>query len=139
MKHKVPLVITSLGAVKDLVDAVHSYGGVVFHDVINVRHAEKAAAAGVDGLIAVCAGAGGHAGTLSPFALVPEIRKFYDGGILLSGCQSSGSDVAAALAVGADLRWYRRQKEVGGRKVAGTDSQRGAIGCRWQVAEDRGA
>lgn len=105
VKHKVPLVITSLGAVSELVDAVHSYGGLVFHDVINVRHAEKAAAAGVDGLIAVCAGAGGHAGTFSPFALVPEIRSFFGGAILLSGALSSGRHIAAAQMLGADLAY----------------------------------
>ncbi|MCC7346266.1 MAG: nitronate monooxygenase [Variibacter sp.] len=105
VKHKVPLVITSLGAVSELVDAIHSYGGLVFHDVINIRHAEKAAAAGVDGLIAVCAGAGGHAGTLSPFALVPEIRSFFDKTIVLSGAMSSGRHIAAAQMLGADLAY----------------------------------
>tara|TARA_B100000674_G_scaffold12555_1_gene9350 strand:+ start:4755 stop:5678 length:924 start_codon:yes stop_codon:yes gene_type:complete len=104
-KHKVPLVITSLGAVKELVDTVHSYGGVVFHDVTNRRHAEKAAEAGVDGLIAVCGGAGGHAGTTNPFALVQEIRSFFDKTLLLAGCINSGSDVAAALQMGADLAY----------------------------------
>lgn len=103
---KVPLVITSLGAVRDVVDAVHSYGGLVFHDVINVRHAEKAAAAGVDGIVAVCAGAGGHAGTLSPFALVPEIRRIFAGTIVLSGALSTGFDIAAARALGADLAYF---------------------------------
>jgi len=105
VKHKVPLVITSLGAVSELVDAVHSYGGLVFHDVINIRHAEKAAEANVDGLIAVCAGAGGHAGTLSPFALVPEIRSFFDKTILLSGVMSTGRHIAAAQMLGADLAY----------------------------------
>jgi nitronate monooxygenase len=105
VKHKVPVVITSLGAVSDLVDAVHSYGGLVFHDVINIRHAQKAAGAGVDGLIPVCAGAGGHAGTLSPFALVPEIRRFFDGAIILSGCISTGDQIAAAKMIGADLAY----------------------------------
>ena len=105
VKHKVPLVITSLGAVSELVDAVHSYGGLVFHDVINIRHAEKATGAGVDGLIAVCAGAGGHAGTLSPFALVPELRSLFDGTILLSGVISTGRHIAAALMLGADLAY----------------------------------
>ncbi|MCZ8100177.1 MAG: nitronate monooxygenase family protein [Burkholderiales bacterium] len=102
---RVPLVITSLGAVRDVVDAVHSYGGLVFHDVINVRHAEKAVAAGVDGIVAVCAGAGGHAGTLSPFALVPEIRRIFTGTIVLSGALSTGFDIAAARALGADLAY----------------------------------
>lgn len=103
--HKVPVVITSLGAVKDLVDAVHSYGGLVFHDVINRRHAEKAAEAGVDGIIAVCAGAGGHGGTLSPFALIPEIRSFFGGTIILSGAISDGAQIAAARAMGADMAY----------------------------------
>nr|WP_067292553.1 nitronate monooxygenase family protein [Marinobacterium profundum] len=103
VKHQVPLVITSLGAVKEVVDAVHSYGGLVFHDVTNLRHAKKAAAAGVDGLIAVCGGAGGHAGTLSPFALINEIRQFFDGVVILSGSLSSGQDLAAARMLGADL------------------------------------
>ncbi|MGN7293444.1 NAD(P)H-dependent flavin oxidoreductase [Rhizobium sp. SAFR-030] len=103
--HKVPLVITSLGAVPDVVKAVHSYGGVVFHDVISRRHAEKAVEAGVDGIVAVCAGAGGHAGTLSPFAFIPEIRSFFDGTILLSGAISTGAQVAAARLMGADLAY----------------------------------
>ncbi|MFD1743920.1 NAD(P)H-dependent flavin oxidoreductase [Rhizobium helianthi] len=103
--HKVPLVITSLGAVPDVVKAVHSYGGLVFHDVINRRHAEKAAEAGVDGIIAVCAGAGGHAGTLSPFAFIPEIRSFFSGTILLSGAMSTGAQIAAARIMGADLAY----------------------------------
>lgn len=102
---KVPLVITSLGAVPDVVKAVHSYGGLVFHDVISRRHAEKATEAGVDGIIAVCAGAGGHAGPLSPFALVPEIRSIFSGTILLSGAMSTGAHVAAARMLGADLAY----------------------------------
>ena len=105
VQHQVPLVITSLGAVKDIVDAVHSYGGVVFHDVINARHAKKAADAGVDGLILVAAGAGGHAGNQHPFALINEIRQFFKGTILLSGAMSTGGDVAAALMAGADLAY----------------------------------
>lgn len=105
VKHKVPLVITSLGAVAEVVDAVHSYGGVVFHDIVNQRHAEKAAKAGVDGLIPVSAGAGGHAGVVNPFALVPEIRSVFDGYIALSGCISSGRGVAAARALGADFAY----------------------------------
>ncbi|TWH01243.1 nitronate monooxygenase [Mesorhizobium sp. J18] len=103
--HKVPLVITSLGAVRDVVDAVHSYGGLVFHDVINRRHAEKAAEAGVDGIIAVCAGAGGHAGTMSPFALIPEIASFFSGTIVLSGAISTGRQIAAARMMGADFAY----------------------------------
>jgi len=103
--HKAPLVITSLGAVRDVVDAVHSYGGLVFHDVTTVRHARKAAEAGVDGLILVCAGAGGHAGTWSPFALLNEVRQFYDGTIILSGAMSSGRDIATAMMLGADFAY----------------------------------
>lgn len=105
VKHKVPLVITSLGAVSSLVKAVQGYGGIVFHDVISVRHAQKAAEAGVDGLIPVCAGAGGHAGTMSPYALIPEIRKFFGGAIALSGAMSTGAHVASALAAGADFAY----------------------------------
>jgi nitronate monooxygenase len=105
VEHKVPLVITSLGAVKDVVDAVHGYGGLVFHDITTVRHARKAAEAGVDGLILVCAGAGGHAGTWSPFALLNEVRQFYDGCVILSGCMSSGRDIATAMMLGADFAY----------------------------------
>lgn len=105
VEHRVPLVITSLGAVKEVVDAVHSYGGLVFHDVTTRRHAEKAAEAGVDGLIAVAAGAGGHAGTWSPFALVAEIRQFFDKTLLLAGCLNRGHEVLAAQLLGADLAY----------------------------------
>jgi nitronate monooxygenase len=91
--------------VKELVGAVQGYGGLVFHDVINMRHARKAAEAGVDGLIAVCAGAGGHAGLLSPFALIPEIRQFFGKTILLSGVMSTGRHIAAARMLGADLAY----------------------------------
>ncbi|GHC62427.1 NAD(P)H-dependent flavin oxidoreductase [Ulvibacter litoralis] len=105
MKHQVPLIITSLGAVSDVVDAVHSYGGLVFHDVIKKRHAEKASEAGVDGLILVAAGAGGHAGTLNPMPFVSEIKSFFKKTILLSGCISSGRDIASALQMGADLAY----------------------------------
>ncbi|MEN8853114.1 MAG: nitronate monooxygenase family protein [Candidatus Arcticimaribacter sp.] len=105
VKHKVPLIITSLGAVSQLVDAVHSYGGLVFHDIIKKRHAEKAAEAGVDGLILVSAGAGGHAGVTKPMSLVAEVRSFYKKTILLSGCISNGRDVASALQMGADLAY----------------------------------
>ncbi len=106
VKYKVPIVITSLRPPAEVVDAVHSYGGLVFHDVINVRHARKAMQQGVDGIIAVCSGAGGHAGTTSPFALVKEIREFFDGIIILSGSMSCGSDVLAAQAIGADLAYF---------------------------------
>ena len=105
IKHKVPLIITSLGAVPQLVGAVHSYGGLVYHDVIKKRHAEKAAEAGVDGLILVSAGAGGHAGTLNPMPFIAEIKKFFKKTILLSGCISNGRDVASALQMGADLAY----------------------------------
>ena len=105
VKHEVPLVITSLSAPTAIVPQVHAYGGLVFHDVISVRHAQKAIEAGVDGLILVCAGAGGHAGTLSPFALVGEIRKFWDGPIALSGAIASGSSILAAQAMGADFAY----------------------------------
>ena len=104
-RHRVPLVITSLGAVAELVGAVHDYGGLVFHDVINLRHAAKAIEAGVDGLIAVAAGAGGHTGKASPFALVNEIREVFDGALMLSGAMSTGGDVAAAQVMGADLAY----------------------------------
>ena len=117
VKRRVPLVITSLGAVKDVVDAVHSYGGLVFHDVINRRHAEKAAEAGVDGIIAVSAGAGGHGGTLSPFALVSEIRSFFSGAIVLAGAISTGEQIAAARLMGADLAY------MGTRFIATTESR----------------
>jgi nitronate monooxygenase len=105
VKHKVPIIITSLRPPAEVVAAVHAYGGIVFHDVINLRHAEKAAAQGVDGIIAVCAGAGGHAGLLSPFALIKQIREVYPGTIILSGAMSSGADVLAARALGADLAY----------------------------------
>lgn len=105
IKHKVPVIITSLGAVSQVVDAVHSYGGLVFHDIIKKRHAEKAAEAGVDGLILVAAGAGGHAGTINPMTLVAEVKKFYDKTIILSGCISTGRDIASALQMGADLAY----------------------------------
>lgn len=105
IKHKVPLIITSLGAVSQVVDAVHSYGGLVFHDVIKKRHAEKATEAGVDGLIVVAAGAGGHAGTLNPMPLVAEIKKFFTKTVILSGCISTGRDIASARQMGADVAY----------------------------------
>ena len=105
VKHEVPIIITSLRPPEEIVTAAHSYGGVVYHDVISVRHARKAVEQGVDGLILVCAGAGGHAGTLSPFALVREVREFFDGTIILSGSISSGSAVASSQALGADLAY----------------------------------
>jgi nitronate monooxygenase len=105
VRHKVPMIITSLRAPDDVVKRVHGYGGVVFHDVISLRHAEKALEAGVDGLILVCAGAGGHAGALSPFALVREVRRFYDGPIALSGAITDGAGILAAEAIGADFAY----------------------------------
>jgi nitronate monooxygenase len=116
VEEKVPLIITSLGAVRDVVEAVHGYGGVVFHDIANVRHARKAAESGVDGLILVANGAGGHAGVVNPFALVEEVRSFYDGTIILSGCLSTGSDVAAAIMMGADFAY------MGTRFISTTES-----------------
>jgi nitronate monooxygenase len=106
VKYKVPIVITSLRPPAEVVDAVHSYGGIVFHDVINIRHAHKAIDQGVDGIITVCAGAGGHAGTTSPFALVKEVRKIFGGTIILSGSMSRGNDALAAQAMGADLAYF---------------------------------
>jgi len=103
VKYKVPIVITSLGARPEVNDAIHSYGGIVLHDVINITHARKALEKGADGLIAVCAGAGGHAGGLSPFALVQEIREFFDGPLLLSGAIATGRAILAAQIIGADL------------------------------------
>lgn len=103
MKYKVPIVISSLGAVEEVNQAVHSYGGIVLHDIIHDRHARKAIEKGADGLIAVAADAGGHAGTLSPFALVQEIRQWFDGPLLLSGAIANGGAVLAAEAMGADM------------------------------------
>ena len=105
VKHKVPIIITSLGARPELNEAIHSYGGVVLHDIINNRFAHKAIEKGADGLIAVAAGAGGHAGTLSPFALIQEIRAWFDGPLLLSGSIANGNAILAAQAMGADLAY----------------------------------
>jgi nitronate monooxygenase len=105
VKHEVPIIITSLRPPAELVEAAHSYGGLVYHDVINVRHAKKAAEQGVDGLILVCAGAGGHAGALSPFALLREVKEWFDGTIILSGSIGDGYSVASALALGADFAY----------------------------------
>ncbi|MDY3331352.1 MAG: nitronate monooxygenase family protein [Pelistega sp.] len=102
-KYKVPLIITSLSAPNEITPLVHQWGGLVFHDVTTIRHAEKAIEAGVDGLILVTAGAGGHAGTLNPFALLAEVRKFFDGPIALAGAISSGRDILAARVMGADF------------------------------------
>ncbi len=116
VKHKVPIIISSLRAPPpEMLDAIHSYGGIVLHDVISLRHAHKALDAGVDGLILVAAGAGGHAGTLSPFALVGEVRQFFSGPIALSGAIASGDAILAAQAMGADFayigsRWLATQE-----------------------------
>ena len=112
IKHKVPIVITSVGNPADIVKEVHAYGGVVFHDTTTIRHTEKAIEAGVDGVILVCAGAGGHAGTLSPFALVPQVRRFWKGTLLVGGAISDGAAVRAAQVLGADLAY------VGSRFIA---------------------
>lgn len=105
VKHKVPLVITSLGAISILVDAIHSYGGLVYHDIVKKRHAEKAAEAGVDGLILVSAGAGGHAGTINPMALIKDVRKVFDKTIVVAGAISTGMDIASVLQMGADMAY----------------------------------
>ena len=105
VKQEVPIIITSLRPPAEVVEAAHSYGGLVYHDVISVRHAKKAAEQGVDGLILVCAGAGGHAGALSPFALLREVKKWYDGTVILSGSIGDGHAVASAIALGADFAY----------------------------------
>ena len=105
VKYKVPIVISSLGAVPEVNEAIHSYGGIVLHDIINNRHANSAIRKGADGLIAVAAGAGGHAGPLSPFALVQEIREWFDGPLLLSGAIATGRAILGAQAMGADLAY----------------------------------
>ncbi len=116
VEQKVPIIITSLRPPDDIIDAAHSYGGIVYHDVISVRHAEKAAEIGVDGLILVCAGAGGHAGTLSPFALLREVKEWFKGTILLSGSIGDGNSIASALALGADLAY------IGSRFIATSEA-----------------
>lgn len=104
-EHKPPIVITSLGSPAEVLEIVHGYGGLVYSDVANVKHAKKAAQSGVDGLILVCAGAGGHGGTLNPFAFIAAVKKFFDGTIILSGSLSTGQDIAAALLMGADYAY----------------------------------
>ena len=126
VKHKVPIIITSLRPPSEIVDAAHSYGGVVFHDVINIKHARKAAEQGVDGLILVCAGAGGHAGTLSPFALVREVRQWFKGTILLSGAISDGWSIASALALGADLA-YMGTRFIATQEAAAAEAYKNAL------------
>ena len=134
LAHKVPIVITSLSAPTDIVPRVHAYGGLVFHDVIKVRHAEKALESGVDGLIAVCAGAGGHAGTLNPLALVNELRRIHKGPLALSGAISNGSAILAAQAMGCDLAYIgtrfiatRESLAIEGYKQMIVDSNSGDI------------
>jgi nitronate monooxygenase len=119
VKYKVPVVISSLGAVPEVNDAVHSYGGIVLHDVINNRHAKSAIRKGADGLIAVAAGAGGHAGMLSPFALVQEIRDWFDGPLLLAGAIATGGAILAAQAMGADMAY------IGSPFIATTEARAG--------------
>jgi len=126
VRHRVPIVITSLRAPGDVVKRVHEYGGLVFHDVINIRHAEKALAEGVDGLILVCAGAGGHAGTLSPFALVAEARRIFAGPLILAGAIASGRDVLAAQAMGADFA-YMGTRFIASREANAADAYKQAI------------
>lgn len=128
VKHKVPLIITSLGAASQVVEAVHSYGGLVFHDVTNQKHARKAAEAGVDGIIAVAAGAGGHAGTINPIVLVHEIRDVFDGTILLAGGLSHGEDLLAAQALGADLAYM-------GTRFINTSESRAETAYRQMIIE----
>jgi len=114
--HKIPVVITSLGLSRDVVDRVHAYGGLIFHDVISLKFAEKAAAAGADGLIAVAAGAGGHGGTLNPFAFIDEIRTWFTGTLILAGGMTNGRQIAAARLLGADM------VSIGTRFLATTES-----------------
>ena len=125
-----PIIITSLRPPEEIVAAVHSYGGLVFHDIISLRHARKAIEQGVDGVIAVCSGAGGHAGPLNPFALVKEIRKEYDGTLILSGCITNGGDVLAALSLGADLA-------SSGTRFIATDEARAAPDYKQMVVDSR--
>ena len=125
-KHEVPIIITSLRAPKEVVESTHSYGGVVFHDVINIRHAKKAVDEGVDGLIPVCAGAGGHAGVMSPFALVSELRTFWNGTIALSGSIANGRSILAAQALGADLA-YMGTRFIATREANAPDAYKEAL------------
>ena len=128
VEHEVPIIITSLRPPAELVEAAHSYGGLVFHDVISVRHAKKAAEQGVDGFILVCAGAGGHAGALSPFALVREVKEWFDGTIILSGSIGDGYSVASSLALGADLAYM-------GTRFIATEEANADIGYKKMLEE----
>ncbi len=132
VRHEVPLVITSLMPPGEVVEAVHGYGGLVFHDVTTLRHAKKAAGQGVDGLILVCAGAGGHAGRLSPFAFVQEVRRFFDGRIVLAGAITSGEHVLATEALGADFAY------MGSRFIATKESLASA-GYKRMIVESAAA
>ena len=125
-KHKAPMLITSLRAPGDIVKQAHAWGGIVMHDVISIRHAEKALEAGVDGLILVCAGAGGHAGTLSPFALVREVRRFYNGPIALSGSIAHGASILSAQAMGADFA-YMGTRFIATQEARAVDAYKDAI------------
>jgi nitronate monooxygenase len=127
-KYKVPVVITSLGARTDVNDAVHAWGGIVLHDIIDNRFAKKAIEKGADGLIAVAAGAGGHAGVKSPFALIQEIREWFDGPLLLSGSISTGGGVLAAQAMGADLAYI-------GSAFIATDEARASEAYKLAIVE----
>ena len=128
VKYKVPIVISSLGAVPEVNQAIHSYGGTVLHDVISNRHANSAIRKGADGLIAVAAGAGGHAGTLSPFALIQEIREWFDGPLALSGAIANGGAILAAQAMGADLAYI-------GTPFIATDEARATDGYKQMIVD----
>lgn len=130
VEHEVPIIITSLRPPEDIVTAVHAYGGLVFHDVISLRHARKAMAQNVDGIIAVCSGAGGHAGTVNPFALVKEIRREFEGAVILSGCITTGGDIVAAQAMGADLAYS-------GTRFIATDEARAVPGYKDMVVSSK--
>ncbi|EFG9152745.1 nitronate monooxygenase, partial [Escherichia coli] len=132
VKYKVPIVISSLGAVEEVNQAVHSYGGIVLHDIIHDRHARKAIEKGADGLIAVATGAGGHAGTLSPFALIQEIREWFDGPLLLSGAIATGRAILAAQAMGADLAYI-------GSPFIATDEARAVDGYKQMIVDSNAA
>ena len=131
VKHEVPIIITSLQANQQVYDAAHSYGGIILHDVTNIRHTKKALSRGADGIIAVCAGAGGHAGTLSPFALIPEIREFFDGPLLASGSISTGGSVAGAIGMGADMAY------IGTRFIA-TEEANAVDAYKQEIVESTG-
>lgn len=126
VEHEVPIIITSLRPPKLVIDAVHSYGGILLHDTINIRHTKKALSEGADGIIAVCTGAGGHAGRLSPFALIPEIRKFHDGPLLCSGSIATGGSVLAAQAMGADLA-YIGTRFIASKEANAPDAYKDAV------------